>query len=228
MPRQSRKPESPVPVWREREKVFTWEEEPVLLCKLCSLQLSPGLERPGRYYKRLEAVWTARWEKLLYPRACAALQAARTASRPFRPWEASLTGTVTLCTPERLSLCLEAAERLDGPHTVVLRHGDTWELPACRPVPLSALFPAGFGWRRWVLDEVARQIQARQQAGEARFYPDWARRLPRCFDPERFYLTAEGPVVFFPLYALGPYVEGVPTFPLSLPAQETGAESGQV
>ena len=71
-----------------------------------------------------------------------------------------------------------------------------------------------------MLEEVARQLRARQASGESRFWPDWERRLARSFDPERFFLTEEGPSVFFPLYALGPYVEGIPTFPLRLPAQE--------
>ena len=88
------------------------------------------------------------------------------------------------------------------------------------PLTLAELFPAGFRWRRWVLEEAARQLRARQTSGESRFWPDWERRLARSFDPERFFLTEEGPSVFFPLYALGPYVEGIPTFPLRLPAQE--------
>ena len=220
MPRQRHKPESRAPVWREREKTLAWEGEPVLTYTVKALALPTAPARLERYYRRTEAAWTARWEKILYPRACAALRAARAASRPFRPWEASLTPAVTLDAPERLSLTVDAVERLDGPHAVTLRRGDAWALPGGKPLALAELFPAGFRWRRWVLEEVARQLRARQASGESRFWPDWERRLARSFDPERFFLTEEGPSVFFPLYALGPYVEGIPTFPLRLPAQE--------
>ena len=59
--------------------------------------------------------WAARWERELYPRACTAARQAREVSHPFRPWEASLTGVVTLHTPECLSLYYDAAERTGGP-----------------------------------------------------------------------------------------------------------------
>ena len=86
-----------------------------------------------------------------------------------------------------------------------------------RGVIPQVLAPASL---KQALEEAARQLRARQASGESRFWPDWERRLASSFDPERFFLTEEGPSVFFPLYALGPYVEGIPTFPLRLPAQE--------
>lgn len=222
------KPAPAAALWREREKTLAWEEEPVLIYTIRSLALPAAPARVERYYRRVEAAWTARWEKVLYPRACAALRTARAASHPFRPWEARLSAAVTLDTPERLSLYWEASELLDGLHTATLRWGDTWALPGGKPLALGELFPAGFPWRRWVLEEAARQLRARQAAGEARFWPDWEHRLARCFDPERFYLTEEGVAVFFPLYALGPHVEGLPTVFLPLPVQESGGSSVQV
>ena len=37
-------------------------------------------------------------------------------------------------------------------------------------------------------DAFERQLRARLSAGESWFAPDWEARLPRSFDPERFYL----------------------------------------
>ncbi|UQT50810.1 RsiV family protein [Flavonifractor plautii] len=48
--------------------------------------------------------------------------------------------------------------------------------------------------------------------GESWFAPDWEARLPRSFDPERFYLTEAGPVIYFPLYSIAPYAEGFRPF----------------
>ena len=75
MPRQRHKPESRAPVWREREKTLAWEGEPVLAYTVKALALPTAPARLERYYRRTEAAWTARWEKILYPRACAALAA---------------------------------------------------------------------------------------------------------------------------------------------------------
>ena len=81
------------------------------------------------------------------------------------------------------------------------------------PLTLAELFPAGFRWRRWVLEEAARQLRARQASGESRFWPGLeSAAWPAASIRSGFFLTEEGPSVFFPLYALGPYVEGIPTF----------------
>ena len=192
------------PTWREWRREFCWEEEPVLAVSGVRLELPegiPGLRRLERWC-RLEGAWAARWERELYPRACTAARQAREVSHPFRPWEASLTGAVTLHTPECLSLYYDAAERTGGPQT------------------LGELFPPGFRWRAWALAEVERQLRARLSAGESWFAPDWEARLPRSFDPERFYLTEAGPVIYFPLYSIAPYAEGIPAFSLAIPGQK--------
>ena len=192
--------EKAAPAWKEWRREFCWEEEPVLAVSGVRLELPegiPGLRRLERWCRRLEGAWAARWERELYPRACTAARQAREVSHPFRPWEASLTGAVTLHTPECLSLYYDAAERTGGPHGVTLRQGSAWALPGGR-----------------------RQLRARLSAGESWFAPDWEARLPRSFDPERFYLTEAGPVIYFPLYSIAPYAEGIPAFSLAIPGQK--------
>ena len=106
--------EKAAPAWKEWRREFCWEEEPVLAVSGVRLELPegiPGLRRLERWCRRLEGAWAARWERELYPRACTAARQAREVSHPFRPWEASLTGVVTLHTPECLSLYYDAAER---------------------------------------------------------------------------------------------------------------------
>lgn len=148
--------EKAAPAWKEWRREFCWEEEPVLAVSGVRLELPegiPGLRRLERWCRRLEGAWAARWERELYPRACTAARQAREVSHPFRPWEASLTGVVTLHTPECLSLYYDAAERTGGPHGVTLRQGSAWR---CRgePLTLGSCFRRDSGgghgrWRRW-------------------------------------------------------------------------------
>ena len=201
-----------VGAWR---RVLKWEEEPVLTLSLRWPKLSedlPGTRRVGRYYRQVSEQWKARWETELYQRACEGAAAARAASRPFQPWTASLDFALTHREGGLLSLYQDAAEYAGGAHPITVRRGDTWSLPSGTPRSLSSFFPPRSRWRRRVLEEAAAQVQARISAGEALFYEDWPRRLEAEFNPERFYLTGEGPVLFYPLYAVAPYAEGIPTF----------------
>ena len=66
-----------------------------------------------------------------------------------------------------------------------------------------------------VLAEVRRQIGARLTTGEAVYYDDWLSLVSRRFSPDRFYLTGNGPVLFYPPETIAPPLEGFPTFPLS-------------
>ena len=80
------------------------------------------------------------------------------------------------------------------------------------PVPLSAWFPQSRSWKRRLLDFAAEEIRAQERAGVARYREGWSRELRRRFNPQNYYLTAEGLVFFFPMYAIAPSVEGIPTF----------------
>lgn len=206
---------------REWKRVLEWEGEPVL--SLC-LQYpgvpgdAPGLRRVDRYYQRLAQHWRARWEGPLYLQARACAQALRERSRPFQPWEARLTYHITCQTETMLSLYTDAYEYAGGAHGLTTRRGDAWDLPAGLPRTLASFFPPRCPWRRLVLEQVERDIRRRLDTGESWFEPDWQRLAVREFDPERFYCTPEGPQVFYPLYSIAPYAEGIPVFPIAPPA----------
>jgi hypothetical protein len=92
------------------------------------------------------------------------------------------------------------------------RWGDTWDLAAGYPIPMGELFPGGRGWKRQLLAAVSAELQRQARSGACRFREDWPRQLRRCFDPQHYYLTEQGLVVFYPMYALAPASEGIPTF----------------
>lgn len=204
----------------EWKRALEWEGETVLSISLQYPKLpeeSPGLRRVGRYYRRLAQQWQSRWEGPLYLQAQAWAQAMRERSRPFQPWEARLTYHIACQTETLLSLWVDAYEYAGGAHGVTTRQGDTWELPAGLPRSLASFFPPRCPWRKRVLEQVEREIRRRLDAGEAWFEPDWQRLIVREFRPEHFYCTPEGPQVFYPLYSIAPYAEGIPVFPIVPP-----------
>ena len=170
----------------------------------------PGGRRVNRYYDALADRWRQRWEGPLLARA-------REAAGPETPpWEAKLDFHVTREDDAFLSLYLDAYEYTGGAHGNTVRTGDTWHMPAGTPCTLRELLPQARWWRRTALDEIRRQIGARVAAGESLFFEDWVKLASVHFCPDRFYLEGENAVVFYPLYTIAPYVEGIPTFPLKI------------
>ena len=68
-----------------------------------------------------------------------------------------------------------------------------------------------------MISAIEEQCAGRAASGEFLFYEDWPRRVAVDFDPDNFYLTEDGVVVFYPLHTLCPAAEGIPEFPLTLP-----------
>ena len=156
---------------------------------------SPGVKRINRYYDALADRWRRHWEREPGLRA-------------------GLTYQVTLLTEELFSLWWEATEDRGERRPRRVRQGDVWRLPWGEPVTLRELLPRRRWWKGPVLDEIRRQIGSRVQAGDSLFYPDWLSLASRRFCPSRFYLTEEGPVVFYPMETIAPALEGFPSFSL--------------
>lgn len=216
---------APLP-WEEQrwKRVLKLEGEPVLTLSLCR----PAFPEEGksarleRCLAKLVQVLEARWENELYPRACAALAAAREQSRPFDPWSAELNYKITLWRPPLLSLRLDVAERTGAGRPVLVRWGETWNLETGWPCPLHGFFPEKRRWKTQLIHRLQAEAGARLASGESLLDPDCGPVIARAFDPERFYLTEEGITVFYPLDLLGPYAEGIPAFSLPYPEpQET-------
>lgn len=166
----------------------------------------PGARRINRYYEALADRWKRRWEGPLLAQARSEREAGS------RPWEVRLDYTLTLLRQDCLSLYWEVSEDVGRRRPRRIRQGDVWRLPQGLPVTLRELLPPRRWWRGPVLEEIRRQIGERIQAGEALFLEDWPSLVSRKFSPGRFYLTAEGPVIFYPVESIAPALEGFPTF----------------
>lgn len=178
---------------------------------------SPGLRRINRYYDRLAQKLRERWEGPLLARA----KEEATAYTP--PWEVALSFAVTLFTPDCLSLTWTVIEDLGEERPRKMMEGDAWNLPDGLPLPLSRFLPVHCK-KKALLAELSSQIQARLATGESLFYEDWPLRLHTYFSPRRFFLTPDGPSLFYPIKTIAPAIEGFPTFSLaSLTPRESEA-----
>lgn len=217
------------------ERIWTVEEIPVLTASV-SLPAPPEDAGPGaarrirRYYQLQSRAFLRYCERWLLPEAEAEYRAALASSAPLPAFRAELEHRVTYHENGLWSLYTQSRERGADGRTLLTRRGDTWDLRTGYPVPLKSLFSPRSGWRRTLLETAETEIRRRETAGAARWNEDWRRCLRRRFNPENFYLTADGLAFFYPMYALAPGACGIPVFTVPLgpegtpPPGDTGGE----
>ena len=88
------------------------------------------------------------------------------------------------------------------------------------PLRLADFFPPHTLVRKRVLSAVRAQIEREEQLGLYRYLPDWRSRMRRSFNPQNFYLSDEGLLFFYQVFAIAPPGEGIPTFLLPYDAEK--------
>jgi len=169
--------------------------------------------RVKRFYQLQSRSFLRYCERCLLPQAAAEYQTALAFSGPLPAFRAELDYHVTYNQGGLWSLYTQSRETTGPGGTLVTRRGDTWDLAEGYPVPLKDFFPAGTAWKKRLLTLAAEDIQRRERAGAGRFHEGWRRELRR-FNPQNFYLTEDGLAFFYPMYAIAPASEGIPTFVL--------------
>ncbi len=170
--------------------------------------------RIRRYYQTQCKAFLRYCERWLLPQAEAEYRAALAASAPLPCFRAELCYRVTYNEGGLWSLYTQSREITLPGQKLLTRRGDTWDLAAGYPIPLSAFFPARASWRRQLLALAAEDIQRQERAGISRYDPEWRKKLRRRFNSRNYYLTSEGLTYFFPMYAIAPAAEGIPAFTL--------------
>lgn len=201
-------------------KTMKYNGEPVLtfLIRRPVFADSGKTRRVERYFGEITNQWKKRWETHLFSKACQAKIIASEAGEAFQPWQAKLTFTVTLWQPSLLSLRIDVSENTETSRPFLVCSGETWDCATGYPRTLRSFFPAkNRRWRKELVNALIEQAEEKLASGESLLDPECAQLIERTFDPEQFYLTEKGLAIYYPLYALGPYAEGIPVFLISLP-----------
>ena len=198
------------------ERAWTVEEIPVLTAAVSLPEPVPAADRISRrirrYYQLQCRSFLRYCEAYLLPLAAEEYRTALAASQPLPHLRAELAYQVTYNEGGLWSLYTQSREQGPGGQASLLRRGDTWDLASGYPVALSSLFSRRSGWKRRLLEAAEAEARQREEAGVSRYHEGVRRLLRRHFNSQNFYLTTEGLVVFYPMYAIAPAMEGIPTF----------------
>lgn len=195
----------------------TWDADgvPVLTASLsvpCPVPATDAVSRRiCRFYQLQSRSYLHYCEHWLLPQAKAEYAAALAVSAPLRCFHAELTYCVTYNDGGFWSLYTQSREPLPSGQTLLTRHGDTWDLAAGYPVPVSSFFPRHARWKRQLLALAAQEIELQLRSGAAIYHPVWRKELRRSFNSRSFYLTDDGLAFFYPMHALSPSAD-LPVF----------------
>ena len=216
------KPTSPLVSPQLWKRTMKSNGDPVLILSIRrpSFPESGKCRRIERYFSQLARRWQTRWEADLYPKACQSYTEHQTQSRPFLPWQVKLDYEITFWQPPLISIRLEIQEQDPSALPCFLHIGEVWDTAAGYPRSLRSFLPETPRlWKRELMKQLAVLVQQQLDSGESLLRPDCFSDVKQKFDSERFYLTEEGIVIYYPLYALGPYGEGIPTFTIPISEQ---------
>lgn len=124
---------------RPLEKVYPWEDQPVLVCRLSLPQVTgpgQGPRRIDRYYRHLEQRLLS-WLSARHAKACCLAEEALAANRPIPHLQVAVRYQVALQDPRWLSILWQLETEGD-----CRQYADLWSLPDGTPSDCRRLLPA--------------------------------------------------------------------------------------
>ena len=156
----------------------------------------------------------------LYQAAIKHYQVAKKENFPFHNFEFVEVFEPTYCKKNIISLFYDIYEYTGGAHGNTTRKGNTWDTRKGTMLSLDALFVRDYDYKPVILKYAESEARRRQITGAAHYFDGLEENLAKFFDEKNFYLTEEGLAVFYPLYTIAPYSEGIQVF--IVPYQQFG------
>ncbi len=136
---------------------------------------------------------------------------------PFNNYEFVEVFEPTYCKKPLISLFYDIYEYTGGAHGNTTRKGNTWDMRKGTMIPLSALFVKDYNYKPFMLKYITSDARRRQITGMANYFDGLEENLNKYFDEKNFYLTEEGLAIFYPLYTIAPYSDGIQVFIIPYP-----------
>lgn len=131
---------------------------------------------------------------------------------PVMVYEGYLAYTLTYNRGNIISLYFDKYEYTGGAHGATLRYSNTWNLKNCSPMALE-----DFGLNKEkILPQIYLQIEEQIKNGTNQYFDNYKELVSQTFNPNSFYLTDKGLVIYFQQYDIAPYSSGIVEFTISI------------
>ncbi len=103
-----------------------------------------------------------------------------------------------------------------GAHGGTVRGSETWDIKdGCR-IYLYQFAGDPSAFRSEILGSIQGQIALQAEKGDSMYFEDYPQLISEHFNPENFYLTPDGLVIYYQQYEIAPYAAGIPEFTIAL------------
>ncbi|QOX62704.1 DUF3298 and DUF4163 domain-containing protein [Anoxybacterium hadale] len=131
---------------------------------------------------------------------------------PFPMHEAMVVFHITYNQDCCISLYQDKYIFSGGAHGNTLRTSDTWNvMTGC----LYTLYGNRSDWeqvQKNILNQIDGQIKEHLAKGEDWYFDDYSKLVAETFNPQSFYVTPEGIMIYFQQYDIAPYSSGIQEF----------------
>ena len=171
-----------------------------------------SLNRINQYYNAKALSYRKYVKGIMYKTAVEQYEYSVANGFPIRPFEAIVVYIVTYNQDCAISLYSDRYEYMAGAHGNTTRISDTWNIQAGRRIHLSRLFAPSVDFVDYIVTEVNNQIAEEIKSGNDVYYENYEKDVRSKFNPNQFYLTEEGVVIYYQQYDIAPYSTGIPQF----------------
>lgn len=199
------------------EKERSFQGHVLLVYKIVYPQFSSSsfvrvLKNINQFYELQARKYALHCEKKLFKMALEQYEYSVKNRLPIQRFEAQDVFTLTYNRNCTLSLYQDRYEYTGGAHGSTVRRSNTWNLQRGGQSNLVNYFPYVRGVQEYLIGEITRQVENQIENGSKDYFDDYEENIRAHFNPQQFYLTEKGVVLYFQQYDIAPYVSGIPEF----------------
>jgi hypothetical protein len=127
---------------------------------------------------------------------------------PIRVFDAVMDFKITYNEECIISLYSDKYEYTGGAHGNTVRTSQTWNMQTKKMIELAELFPCSFDYKLYIYRKIKEQIALDPSI----YFEDYEKLVVETFNPENYYATPEGLIIYYQQYDIAPYASGIREF----------------
>lgn len=130
---------------------------------------------------------------------------------PFGEYEVMQTYEVPYSHNQLLSIYYDRYQFKGGAHGNTVRASNTWHVENGTSVGLGDFFTGSY-YKSIFYEFITGEIKKQKKQGNTYYFDDYAKNVFQYFDENNYFLSDEGFVIYYPLYTIAAYAQGIPVF----------------